>query len=166
MGCGKSSVAPVLASKLSCFYFDLDNTIEMEEGRSIPEIFESDGESSFRLLELEYLDRIISDFEGFPTTMVLSLGGGTVMTQQCAELVRDKTFCVYLKASCDELVSNLQTTGTEGRPMLSGEGSLRSKVENLMAKRAGTYEKTAHLVLDIDGLSPEEIADRIIENLE
>lgn len=165
MGCGKSSVAPVLAGKLSCFYFDLDDTIEMEEGRSIPEIFEKDGESSFRLLELEYLDRIISDFDGFPTTMVLSLGGGTVMTPLCAEMVKGKTFCVYLKASCDELVGNLQETGTEGRPMLGGEGKLRSKVENLMAQREGTYEKTAHLVLDTDGLTPEEIAERIIENL-
>lgn len=166
MGCGKSSVAPVLARKLACFYFDLDDTIEMEEGLSIAEIFESDGESAFRLLELEYLDRIISDFEAFPTTMVLSLGGGTVMTRQCAEMVREKTFCVYLKASCDELVGNLQASGTEGRPMLRGEGSLRSKVENLMAQREGAYGKTAHLILDIDGLGPEEIADRIIENLQ
>lgn len=166
MGCGKSTVASVLAADMGCFYFDLDDTIEMEEGMSINEIFETRGEAAFRMLELEYLDRIIDDYRDFPTTMVLSLGGGTVTTPQCAELVKKNCTCVYLRASVDELVRNLQTVGTDNRPLLSDATDLRSKVESLMAQRSQLYEKCADIILDIDGLSPEEIAEKVIDAVE
>lgn len=161
MGCGKSTVASVLAAEMGCFYFDLDDTIEMEEGMSINEIFETRGEAAFRMLELEYLDRIIDDYSDFPTTMVLSLGGGTVTTPQCAELVKKNCTCIYLRASVDELVRNLQIVGTDNRPLLSDATDLRAKVESLMAQRSALYEKCADIILDIDGLSPEEIAEKI-----
>lgn len=161
MGCGKSTVASVLAAEMGCFYFDLDDTIEMEEGMSINEIFETRGEAAFRMLELEYLDRIIDDYRDFPTTMVLSLGGGTVTTPQCAELVKKNCTCIYLRASVDELVRNLQIVGTDNRPLLSDATDLRAKVESLMAQRSALYEKCADIILDIDGLSPEEIAEKI-----
>lgn len=165
MGCGKSSVASILASKMGCFYFDLDDTIEMEEGRSIGEIFQEDGEPAFRMLELEYLDRIISDYEDFPTTMILSLGGGTVMTPQCAQLLRKNATTVYLKASCAQLVENLKIVGVENRPLLASEENLEEKVAKLLSERESTYEKCADIILEIDGLSPEEISDRIAEEL-
>lgn len=166
MGCGKSTVASVLAAEMGCFYFDLDDTIEMEEGMSINEIFETRGEAAFRMLELEYLDRIIDDYRDFPTTMVLSLGGGTVTTPQCAELVKKNCTCIYLRASVDELVRNLQIVGTDNRPLLSDATDLRAKVESLMAQRSALYEKCADIILDIDGLSPEEIAEKVIDAVE
>lgn len=166
MGCGKSTVASVLAAEMGCFYFDLDDTIEMEEGMSINEIFETRGEAAFRMLELEYLDRIIDDYRDFPTTMVLSLGGGTVTTPQCAELVKKNCTCIYLRASVDELVKNLQIVGTDNRPLLSDATDLRAKVESLMAQRSALYEKCADIILDIDGLSPEEIAEKVIDAVE
>lgn len=166
MGCGKSTVASVLAAEMGCFYFDLDDTIEMEEGMSINEIFETRGEAAFRMLELEYLDRIIDDYRDFPTTMVLSLGGGTVTTPQCAELVKKNCTCIYLRASVDELVRNLQIVGTDNRPLLSDATDLRAKVESLMAQRSALYEKCADIILDIDGLSPEEIAEKVIVAVE
>lgn len=165
MGCGKSSVASILAGNMGCFYFDLDDTIEMEEGRSIPEIFAEDGEGAFRAMELEYLDRIISDYEDFPTTMILSLGGGTVMTPQCAELIRKNATCVYLKASVAQLVENLNIVGVENRPLLSGSENLEDKVKSMLQAREATYEKCADIILPIDGLSPTEIAERIEQEL-
>ena len=59
MGSGKSSVGKVLAEKLSCPFVDLDSLIETGEGRSIPDIFASGGESLFRSLELKYLDSFL-----------------------------------------------------------------------------------------------------------
>lgn len=165
MGCGKSSVASILAARLGCFYFDLDDTIEMEEGRSISEIFQQDGEGAFRALELEYLDRIISDYEDFPTTMILSLGGGTVMTPQCAEIIRKNATCIYLKASVGQLVENLNIVGVENRPLLCGSEDLEAKVRSMLSAREATYEKCADIVLPIDGLSPTQIAERIEQAL-
>lgn len=165
MGCGKSSVASVLAQNMGCFYFDLDDTIEMEEGRSISEIFQEDGEGAFRVMEYEYLDRIISDYEDFPTTMILSLGGGTVLQPTCAKLLKENATCVYLKASVGQLVENLNIVGVENRPLLKEAGDLESKISEMLQQREATYIKTADIILDIDGLSPQEIATKIQEAL-
>ncbi|MBQ0096112.1 MAG: hypothetical protein KBS53_00500 [Bacteroidales bacterium] len=162
MGCGKSHVAACIAGKTGGFFFDLDDTIQIGEGLSVSEIFETHGEAAFRLLELEYLDRIICDYAGFPTDMVLSLGGGTILTPQCAELIKKNAVCVYLRASVDELVRNLEITGIEHRPVLAGTDDLHGSVATLLEKRAPIYEKAADIILDVDGLSFDEVADRII----
>lgn len=161
MGCGKSSVASLVASGMGCFYFDLDDTIEMEEDRSIADIFREEGETGFRALEFKYLERIFSDYEDFPTDMVISLGGGTVLNPECAQLLKSSARCVYLRASIDELVHNLEITEIENRPLLRGE-DLRAEVSALLEKRSATYEKTADIILDIDGLSSQQIADAVI----
>lgn len=165
MGCGKSSVASLLAQELGCFYFDLDDTIEMEEGRSISDIFQEDGEGAFRAMELEYLDRIISDYMDFPTTMILSLGGGTILQPQCAQLIKENATCIYLKASVKQLVENLNIVGTDNRPLLKEAENLEEKVSQMLAQREECYTKNADIILDIDGLSPQEIAERIAEQL-
>ena len=90
---------------------------------------------------------------------VLALGGGTVMTPECAELVKANTLCVYLRASVDTLLEHLSGE-VDGRPMLKGE-SLRSRIEDLMALRAETYEHTAHVIIDTDDTTIDVIAEKI-----
>ena len=170
MGCGKSSIGRKLSELLCCPLIDLDSHIETETGRSIPEIFESDGEGAFRSMEKAALEKVLSTSHGM---MILSLGGGTVMTKECAEMVRGKTICVYLRAGIDTLADHLEGE-TSNRPMLSpakspdsaqeekAEGAiLRERITALMAKRSSTYEGTAHHIIDIDGKQPDEIADDI-----
>lgn len=168
MGCGKSSVARLLARQGSGFFFDLDDTIELEEGRSIGEIFSTDGETAFRKLEYKYLDRIISDYEDFDQKILLSLGGGTVSFPECAELLSRHAKVIYFRASAEQIVYNLKIVGIENRPLLCDaikedgsidEVQLLQKVRQLLATRAPIYEKTADIILDIDGLSPEQIAE-------
>ena len=59
MGCGKSSVGRELARLLCCPFMDLDEVIEEAEGRSIPEIFATDGEAAFRRMEAEHLQILL-----------------------------------------------------------------------------------------------------------
>ena len=94
---------------------------------------------------------------------VLSLGGGTVMRKECAEMVKEKTLCIYLKASVDTLVGHLEDE-TAKRPMLQGE-SLRERISSLMAQRSAIYENTAHIIIDTDGRSIDEIAVEIISKI-
>ena len=82
------------------------------------------------------------------------------MTPSCAELVCEKTVCIYLRASVETLLDHLSGEA-DGRPMLEG-GSLRSRIEELMTLRSSTYEKTAHIIIDTDGRSVGEIAEEII----
>ena len=155
MGCGKSSVGRELSRLLCCPFMDLDDVIEERAGRSIPEIFATDGETVFRQMELEALQATTST-EGM---LVLALGGGTVMTPKCAEIIHERTMCIYMKAGIDTLVSHLEGEA-EGRPMLKGD-SLRSRIMELMDLRADTYEKTAHIIIDTDGKSIEALASEI-----
>ena len=193
MGCGKSSVGRYLSELLCCPFMDLDAVIEETQGRSIPEIFATDGEAAFRQMEVEALSRIIEaqqlrdKKQSLPSQatgpsicgqrgstvsvpsatrtanydkVVVALGGGTVMTPECAELVRKKTHCIYLRASTDTLVSHLEKEAA-GRPMLQG-ALLRTRIEELMALRSATYESTAHDVIDTDGRTVEEIATALL----
>ena len=195
MGCGKSSVGRRLSELLCCPFMDLDQVIEERTGRTIPEIFSQDGEPAFRQMELNALKQVISEggaktkslplrgplpftrpraamvFDS-PLTdqhhtfqVVLALGGGAVMTPECAEIVRSETKCIYLRASIDTLIEHLEGQ-TDNRPLLSQEATvLRDRITDLMAKRASIYEKTAHVIIDIDGKSIEAVASEIISIL-
>ena len=92
-------------------------------------------------------------------SVVLALGGGAVMTGECAKLVHEHTVCIYLRASVDTLVARLKDESA-GRPLLSGD-SLRERITGLMVQRTSTYEKTAHITIDTDGKSIEAIAEEI-----
>ena len=171
MGCGKSSVGRRLSELLCCRFMDLDEFIVEREGRSIPEIFASDGEKGFREIEKTALCSVIpqhshtpQETHSYEDALILSLGGGTVMTQECAEMVQENSVCVYLRASVDTLVRNLQGEA-EGRPMLSGGEDLRTRIEELMTLRSATYENVAHEIIDTDGLTVDQIADRIYKSI-
>ena len=81
------------------------------------------------------------------------------MTPQCAELVMEKTLCIYLKASVDTLMKRLASE-TESRPLLDSNtsSSMQNRIEDLLAQRSTTYENTASITIDTDGKSIEEIA--------
>ena len=168
MGSGKSSVGRKLSQLLCCPFIDLDSVIEERTGRSIPEIFATDGEATFRQMELAALRSIIT-----PEGMVLSLGGGTVITSESAKLVHEQTICIYLRTSVDTLVSRLADEAA-GRPLLKAtpseaadSGSRRSalqlRIRSLMSQRASTYERTAHHIIDTDDLSIDEVAEQIMK---
>lgn len=117
MGCGKSSVGKILATLLpECRLIDLDTYIEEKQGKNITEIFNEYGEAAFRRMEREALEEIFSD-KSRPRA-ILSLGGGTVTSEQCRQLIRQHTDCFYLRATTDTLLDNLEGH-SDGRPMLN-----------------------------------------------
>ena len=99
-------------------------------------------------MEKETLESLVTD-QDEGKTLILALGGGCVMTPECARLVHEKTRCIYLRASTDTLITHLEG-GTEGRPLLAAE-DLRCRIHELMSQRSETYEATAHIIIDTDG---------------
>jgi len=158
MGSGKSSVGKELSSILGYPLIDLDSYIEDKEGESIPEIFARGGESLFREIESASLREVLSKEEK-DSGRILSLGGGTPEKTENALLIKEKTTCIYLKASVDTLVSNLEND-FEGRPMLKGT-DLRGRVEELMARREESYLECASYVIEIDGKPFKAVAEEI-----
>ena len=169
MGCGKSSVGRKLSELLCCRFMDLDKEIEEREGRSIADIFAKDGEGEFRRIEKGVLKDILDSHGRVPA--ILALGGGAVMTEGSEKMVHEGTLCVYLKASVDTLVEHLSGE-TSGRPLLNNQSVMSSEVETsplrkrileLMSLRAETYQRTAHITIETDGKSIDEIANEIIK---
>ena len=153
MGSGKTTVGKVLADFLGCPFMDLDDLVVKKAGKSIPDIFAQDGEPAFRLLEAQVLRKTVEKYA--ESTAVLALGGGAVLAPASAALLHEKTVCIYLRASLDTLLARLQGE-TAGRPL--ADASLADR----LASREPIYEKTAHVIIDTDGLSPDEVADEII----
>ena len=153
MGSGKTTVGKVLADFLGCPFMDLDDLVVKKAGKSIPDIFAQDGEPAFRELEAQVLRKTVAKYA--ESTAVLALGGGAVLAPASAALLREKTVCIYLRATLDTLLARLAGE-TAGRPL--ADASLADR----LASREPIYEETAHVIIDTDGLSPDEVADEII----
>ena len=153
MGGGKTTVGRLLADALGCPFMDLDDLIVKKAGKSIPDIFAQDGEPAFRQLEAQVLRKTVEKYA--ESTAVLALGGGAVLAPASAALLHEKTVCIYLRATLDTLLSRLAGE-TAGRPWADDSRALR------LAEREPVYEKTAHVIMDTDGLSPDEVTDEII----
>ena len=132
---------------------DLDDLVVKKAGKSIPDIFAQDGEPAFRELEAQVLRKTVAKYA--ESTAVLALGGGAVLAPASAALLHEKTVCIYLRATLDTLLARLAGE-TAGRPL--ADASLADR----LASREPIYEKTAHVIIDTDGLSPDEVADEII----
>ena len=189
MGCGKSSVGRELSLLLSSPCIDLDKYIERKAARRIPDIFAESGESAFRDLESEALAELLSGksplekcatlgnirggdpsslgggpkdfFEGgLPTrkNLILSLGGGTILRPENAALIKERCTCVFLRATVETLRLHLGGEQSQ-RPLLKDGG-----FEALLEERTPLYTAAADYIIDIDGLSPMQVAG-IIANL-
>ncbi|MBO6081502.1 MAG: shikimate kinase [Bacteroidales bacterium] len=156
MGCGKSSVGRALALWLGVPFQDLDEVIEQRTGKSIPEIFAEGGEAAFRRLEQEALEALLADRS---VSGVLALGGGTVTTPACAELIREHSHCIYLRTSPETLVERLGRQ-PGGRPLLQTDDPA-ARIAALLEERAPLYESVASQILDTDAFSIENLVQKI-----
>ncbi|WP_242549199.1 shikimate kinase [Alicyclobacillus mali (ex Roth et al. 2021)] len=154
MGCGKSTVGPVLARRLGYGFVDLDSDIQATAGRTIPEIFQLDGEAAFRALESACLARC-----AYQSRLVLAPGGGVVIAVENRRLLRNQFHVVYLRA-CPATIAERLRGEAEHRPLLRGH-SLEERIERLMTERAAFYDEVASQIVDVDGKSPEAIAEEI-----
>lgn len=153
MGSGKSTVGRIVADALDCPFFDLDDLIVKKAGKPIPQIFREDGEAGFRKLEKQLLESTLNKYA--QSHVVLALGGGTVTVSGAVKLLQEKTLCIYLKTELETIQSRLAGQ-KDGRPLAD------DKMAERLTAREPLYEAAAHVVIDTDNLSPEEIADEII----
>jgi len=114
MSSGKSSLGKKLSRQLDRTFIDLDQQIETQAGRSIPELFASEGEQAFRAFEAEQL-RNISEAD---QEMVISLGGGTPCFHHNLDYLKAQGTSIYLRVSEEILIGRLRQNKTQ-RPLIT-----------------------------------------------
>lgn len=157
MGCGKSSMGIKLSYRMKMPLLDTDKMIEKKQGCTISEIFEKQGEETFRNLETECI-RGISKQKG---TYVISAGGGLPVREENRQILKELGMVVYLRIRPETVYDRLKEDTT--RPLLQGDSPME-KIRELMEKRKAFYEESADLIIDSDNLDTEEILSEIVKN--
>ena len=158
MGTGKTVVGKMLADKLGKRFIEVDALIEQRAGKTIPEIFQQDGEKVFRELEIEATGDAAEKEDA-----VIACGGGVVMNQINIDRLRRKSVIVYLTAS-PEVILERTSSDTDERPMLVAEDKA-AEVKRLLKFRKPFYEGAADITVDTSGLDVRELAGQIIKKL-
>ena len=155
MGSGKTTVGRLLAERLHRPFFDSDEMVEARTGRTVREIFETDGEAAYRPLETEALLEALAASE----PAVIAAAGGVVVSPVNRAALKDRAGeVVWLRASPLLLVD--RALRQDHRPLL--EHDPMGTLAHMAADRTPLYTEVADRIVDIDGLSPTEVADRIV----
>ena len=150
MGAGKSTLGKLIANKLECTFVDTDNYIEKKEGRFILDIFADDGEEYFRCVETEVLKELAKCEE----KLVISLGGGTPLSEENREIIKSLGYVIFLKLSGEEAFERLKEDSD--RPLLKVDNP-KERIDALLAIRNPIYESVADYVLVEDGKTLDDV---------
>ena len=158
MGCGKTTVGGKIAELTNGVCYDTDDLIVQKHGR-IADIFARFGEARFREIETETLRELLEK-----DNLVVATGGGAVLKDENVALLQKKGKLVYLRANMQTLLSRLRTDSE--RPLLQSGQSLSERLTELLRARAPIYERVADYTVDVDGKTPEEIAEEILARID
>lgn len=144
-GSGKTTIGEILAQRLGREFLDTDEMVEREQGRSIPDIFATDGEAAFREAESQAVEQACQKLG-----CVIATGGGAVLKDKNRFFMQSNGTVVLVLRELDNLA-------TEGRPLSSDI----QKAKALFEKRREIYYNCAEIVVD-NNSSAEDAADKIL----
>jgi shikimate kinase len=154
MGAGKTTVGTTLAGQLGWRYLDSDREVQEATGRTVPQLFAERGEAAFRAAEAAALQLALTG----PQPTVVSVAGGAVLDPDNRTLIGRSGLVVWLRARPETLAARVGDGA--GRPLLGDDPA--SALVELDRVRRPIYAELADLVVDVDDLTPEEVADRVL----
>lgn len=157
MGAGKSEVGRALAGRLGWSFLDFDAVIEQRAGRTVAEIFESEGEAAFRRMEADVADQLLTEEQ-----VVLASGGGWAADPERVVRLGEDTVSVWLRVSAGEALRRSRAA-PGSRPLLEGSAA-ESRASELLQTREPFYA-AADVGVDTDGSTVEDVTARILEIL-
>lgn len=156
MGSGKSHVGRLLAQRLGRQFLDADHILEQEQGRSIPDIFSSDGEAAFRDIECDVIAQLLTR-----KNVVISTGGGAVTSPEVLQNIKQSSVSVWLQTCVDKIIPRV--INDTNRPLLQC-GDPKSKLNALMAVREPLYAQ-ADIHIANEDISVDDAVDKIVKAL-
>ncbi len=155
MGVGKTTVSRIVGERLGRRVVDSDFVIEARTGRTVREIFETDGEPAFRAMETEALLEALTDQE----PLVIAAAGGVVLSERNRTALRDsKSKVVWLCADPATLVERVRSGGH--RPLLDQDPA--GMLQRMYEERSPLYRQVADAIVLVDGRSVSEIVEAVL----
>jgi shikimate kinase len=156
MGTGKSTVGRRVADLLKIPFFDVDETIKRQTGRTIADLFRDRGESGFRVLESATIQELSMQLKA-----VIATGGGALMNPQNREFLEKNGVLVCLSARTGTLLERLKDDLT--RPLLAGENT-EQRMERLMQERQAVYAMCP-IQIQTDEKTIDQVAREVVEKV-
>ena len=158
MGTGKTAVGKLLAEKLGKEFIELDAVIEKRAGKSIPEIFQQDGEIGFREMEIEITREVASK-----KNAVFACGGGIILNKINIDRLSKECIIICLTAS-PMIILKRTSVDTDDRPLLTLPDRMR-QIKELLRFRRPFYERSADITINTSKMNVHLVVERIIEKL-
>jgi shikimate kinase len=158
MGVGKTTIGRLLAERLGYGFIDMDMEIEKRTGTTISEIFRKQGETKFRQLESELVRELAEK-----DNLVIACGGGAMANWENAETMRRSSRMVYLTATIPEIIK--RTRRDNERPLLDVPDPAQTAAF-LLEKREPVYRLYSEIIIDTTDLTPLEVVEKILEELQ
>ena len=155
MGSGKSTVGKIISDELFLSFLDTDEEIETRTGASIDWIFDLEGEDGFRKRESSILQDMAKR-----NSIVLSTGGGIILSEENRELLSSRGTVFYLSTPIS--VQLERTAKDKDRPLLKN-GDPEKILTKLQKDRESLYEAVADHVVNTENKSSQEVASEIIK---
>ncbi len=159
MGTGKTAVGKALAARLGKEFVETDALIESLVGKSIPEIFQQDGEIAFRELEIEIIKRI-----AIKDNSVIACGGGIVLNKINIDRLAQKCIIINLKAA-PSVIAGRTSGDRDDRPLLAVSDRL-AQIKELLKYRRPYYQRASDIEINTSRLSIKTVVNKIVEELE
>ena len=157
MGSGKTTVGRIVAHMIGFQIVDTDHLIVDTAGKSIPDIFATEGEAAFRQHESAALRSLLGK-----RGCVIATGGGIVTQPRNLAILRHLGYIVWLDADPERLAR--RTAMNTNRPLLNGEEDPKAKLERLLNERKPLYKGLADLRIKTAELTPQETAYGVMES--
>jgi len=141
MGSGKSTVGRILAKELNTYFLDTDVLIESFENKKITEIFQKEGEESFRKMEKRCFEWIKKNVQN----TIISVGGGFPIY---IPEIKEAGKVIYLKVAFDDILKRMDEEEINKRPLFRDF----EKAKDLFKKRDKIYAELADIIIENNNL--------------